>query len=180
MAIMNKKNPIFKILKYFQNLDRFWKLELEEASGQLLHKVAPPNQAGILHPQNPWISRKHPNGQIMWHTIPEIATKIDYFIANPKNHEHVVSKLPKTHQKAYWDVVNSIISDPTRHFIPTAESGKQVLRARHIKALLDGRDYVNIDASDPNYLVFSRDSHSSGLNMGAKIKIKVPIKKGAL
>ena len=139
-----------------------------------LTKSAPPEDEGVPHPEKPWVSKRHSNGRMMWHSSPEQASRIDSQIKSKQSHAKILNSLKEPHKSTYIDHIRDVIKDPNRHFVPTEEGGQQKLRARHVKALLDGKSAISLDTSDPNHLTFNRESHSRGVNQGKPIQIKIP------
>lgn len=147
--------------------------------GDDLQKTLPPFSVGIKHPTKPWVSKMHPNGTIMWHASPELAKYIDNKISNMDAHSKIANSLPEPHKIAYLQMVQQVIKDPTRHFIPTEEKGIQKIRARHLNSLIDGASYVKLDYSHPNKLLFIRNSHSQEDNKGVRVVIEIPVRRPA-
>lgn len=139
-----------------------------------LTKSAPPEEEGVSHPSQPWVSKRHPNGRMMWHGSQEQSKRIDQDISDKSKHQKIMSSLPETHHQAYANMVRQTVKDPNRHFIPTEEQGKQKLRARHLKSLLSGNPSVKLDASHPDRLTLHRKSHSQGDNIDKTISIHFP------
>lgn len=143
-----------------------------------IQKAEMPEKEGTFHPEfKTWITKRHPNGRMMYHHTPEKARAIDEAISNKKAHQKIMSSLPETHHQAYANMVKQVVTDPNRHFVPTEENGKQKIRARHLNELLSGSDSVKLDTSDPNHLTVHRQSHSKGINTGKTISIKIPTKE---
>lgn len=131
----------------------------------------------VPHPEKPWVTKRHPNGTMMWHSHPEHAKRIDAAINSKQAHAKILNSLQEPHKSAYIEHIRGVIKDPNRHFIPTEEGGVQKLRARHVKSLIDGKGHVTIDTSHPDKLIFNRESHSQGKYAGTSPQITVPIKK---
>jgi hypothetical protein len=143
-----------------------------------MEKAEMPEKEGVFHPEfKTWVTKRHPNGRMMYHHTPERARVVDEAISNKKAHQKIMSSLPKTHHQAYANMVKQVVTDPNRHFVPTEENGKQKIRARHLNELLSGSDSVKLDTSDPDHLTVHRKSHSKGTNIGKTISIKIPTKE---
>jgi len=162
----------------------FGKSEFDESwffeDDNSITKHSPPEEEGIPHPEKPWVTKRHPNGTMMWHSHSEHAKKIDSAINSKKAHTKILNSLKEPHKSAYIEHIRGVIKDPNRHFIPTNENGVEKLRARHVKSLIDGKEHVTIDTSHPDKLVFNRESHSQGKYAGTSPQIVVPIKKEKL
>lgn len=130
---------------------------------------AMPRHSGEFHPSQPWVSKFHPNGVLMWHANPGQQKHIDSHINNPEVIQKFMSKIPDTHKALMNGIIKMTQNDPNRHFIPSNEGGKDKLRARHLKGLLLGDNGINIDTSTPNKITITRDSHSQGLNAGKSV-----------
>lgn len=130
---------------------------------ELLEKSAPV-QENEQHASQPWISKYHPNGMLMWHASPSQANKIDSTIQNPELVQRFLDRIPEHHKESVKKVINHVLSDPNRHFIPSEDNGKQKLRARHVRDLLLGGNGVSINTEDPNNLQITRESHSQVAN----------------
>jgi hypothetical protein len=136
---------------------------IHDPESEVLQKSAPV-QENEQHPSKPWVSKYHPNGMLMWHASPSQANKIDNTIQNPKLVQDFLNNIPEHHQENVKKVINHVLSDPNRHFVPSEDNGKQKLRARHIRDLLLGGNGVNINTEDPNNLKITRESHSQVAN----------------
>jgi 8-oxo-dGTP pyrophosphatase MutT (NUDIX family) len=122
-----------------------------------------------IHPNGDKIAKMHPNGKLMWHSSKKIADNHDRILTSPEMTQNFLKTVPESHRGLMAGLINHVAKDPNRHFIPTEENGTQKLRARHIKDLIYGGGDVKLDTSNPDILKITRNSHSQGINSGAKI-----------
>ena len=161
-----------------------------------LAKSSKPTYAGQIHPEfhsgKPWVSKKSPlDGEIHWHANDKQAIEIDSKINRASLHRETIKHLKEPHLSTYNNLMNNLMKDPMRHFIPCEDNGKMKIRARHIKALLSASgtirsdvsdpDLLNhneqprLDTTDPNHLIIHRISHSDGYNKGKLVSVKIPV-----
>lgn len=111
----------------------------------------PPRSVGEKHPTDPYLVGRHHRGisAPAWHASPEAAKVIDQKIAAgiPK----FLETIPESHKSLVANALGQVMRDPSRHFrIGFDKHPKdQVLRARHVNALLSGEKHVNMDLSTP-------------------------------
>lgn len=157
--------------KMVQNADRMQrspvkKAIIDESVFQEDLDKAAPQYEGELHPNGHHVAKKHPSGTVMWHSTKEQADKNDRIINDPKNLQGLLQRMPESHRDVLLGMVKSVAKDPNRHFVPTQDGKVQKLRARHIKSLIYNDPEITLDASDPNHLKITRQSHSQGVNSG--------------
>lgn len=153
---MQAHTMLFKSIK---DLD-FEDLILFEKDG-LIKAMLPPKNPGETHPFDPnQVARQHPySKKLSWHTAPRAARATDEEIG--ARTPQFLSKLGSLHRQILTRAINDVSTSPTRHFRIgwDKDPKKQVLRARHIKALLSGQESAKIDLSDPNKVVLVMDRH---------------------
>lgn len=198
--LINKVEEIKKALADINlqrsELDESW-IFLDDDS---LEK-ANPRYEGELHPdyyhpdprsRKPWVAKIHPTKKVvMWHANEKQAAEFDRSISTGM-HDNMVKHLKEPYLNTYKDYISKLKKDPTRHFIPCEEGGKDVLRVRHIGSLLKygnvirsekhhpvlgHEDSPTLDVTDPNHLIIHRISHSTGYNKGRLVSVKIPLIK---
>lgn len=153
-ALKKKKKVKTKIVKLLAKIEE----DLEKAWDT--HRVSePPQFEGQVHPEKPYIGRKHPNGKLSWFTNDKKAHETDSFV-NEKA-ESYISKHPKEHQPLIRQFIRTVMASPTRHAIMAGDKGsdKPDVRARHIRSLLSGHEHVKIGLSGPQRLHFVAARH---------------------
>jgi hypothetical protein len=115
-----------------------------------------PTKEGQLDESTGDIAKIHSNGNLMWHAGPDKARSHDTTLRNQDLiNKYTQSFRHETHRKVFPKIVQNILNDPNRHFIPTEENGSHRLRARHIKNLLLGDPNYKMDLSDPNKILIT-------------------------
>lgn len=158
-AINFRANPNFDS-KERQDVTETYANERGRLKRAELKKVEPRSQ-NESHPNQPWIARHNTHGQLQWHANPEQAYNIDQHLKRPESIQKLLSMVPDTHKSALHSLIKQTLTDPNRHFIPTAEKGREKLRARHLRSLLMDHPDIKLDSSEPNKLKVIRNSHSS-------------------
>jgi predicted GNAT family acetyltransferase len=150
-------NDVYHIKSLTKSQDIVFCIDDEE-SGEL--NKTQPRVEGESHPSQPWVAVKNHVGNLMWHANKEQARNIDSTLKNPTLVGNFLKTVPQSHQATVSKIINNVANDPNRHFIPTADNGKEKLRARHIRSLLLGTGDVSVDHSTPDVLKITRKSHS--------------------
>lgn len=138
-----------------------------------LEKSGVPNKEGEMSHDGSKVAKIHQNGTLMWHSSPSIASNHDRILNDQTRVNAFLNTLPEHHRPTMKALISQIAKDPSRHFIPTMEDGKQKLRARHIKDLIYGSKDITIDSTDPSILKIKRGSHSTGKFAGSQIEFHI-------
>jgi ADP-ribose pyrophosphatase YjhB (NUDIX family)/predicted GNAT family acetyltransferase len=152
-----KKSDVASRLKKAidRNSDITLELSLVDDEASELEKAEfAPTYEGEIHPTKGYIAAKHPTLKtLMWTSAPETQAAHDRHIGRDDLKNKLLSRVEHPeHKKILTSLIGSVQKDPRRHFIPTEESGRHVLRARHLKSLMHGSDDISMDTSDPSRL----------------------------
>lgn len=109
-----------------------------------------PQQEGQVHPEKDYIAQTNPHTRSLVWADHRQAQHNDNFIA--QNKQNFLETLPQSHRHIMGQVIDNTLKDPTRHFIPAANKfkGPDVLRARHLKRLMQGDPDIKMDLTEPN------------------------------
>lgn len=124
---------------------------------------SPPKKLNETHPYKPYIAKVHSDNKLSWYHNQHQSLSNDNFIK--RNLEPwLQSKFSKEHHPMIRNFFNKIMESSTRHAVPARDTtpGPNVIRARHLKAILQNDDSLNFQVGQGK-LHISAQRHGHGL-----------------